>query len=443
MIILKKTYLLILILGSSISAQTIDSLTQTGRNFFRVDSIEIVGNKETEDFVMLRELTFSVGDTVDEDILHFNRERIFSLGIFTRVELVHRVENKKNIVQIRIEESWNIIPVPFIIIRERKFSRTSFGVSLKYKNFRGRNETIRATVVVGYDPFFSLEYENPNLIYSKEIAFYLAGIYGSPINKSPTLEKANGGSFDFKTFGISTTLGKRLTRVSNLYFSLSYSKLQAPSNKINNYMASGTSTDENFGLGFSFLFDSRNLKQYASKGNYLFLNYIYNGLFNNQIDYGAVNIDLRDYRKVYAPLMIKTQISARLTFGGYVPHYAYSMLGYDYYTRGNRYLTREGNHRVLGTIEIGYPILPEWNFGIKVPVLPNSLTRARIAIIASVFADAGTIFNKTSSLCLNEFNFGYGGGISLLILPYNAFRIQYAFNEFGKGELILDTQISF
>ena len=52
---------------------------------FRVDSIVIKGNDITEPEIILTELTFSKGEVVDSVKLRYNRERIYSLGIFTNV----------------------------------------------------------------------------------------------------------------------------------------------------------------------------------------------------------------------------------------------------------------------------------------------------------------------------------------------------------------------
>ncbi len=409
---------------------------------FVVDKIEISGNERTKEFVILRELSFAVGDTVDSQILFFNRERVFSLAIFTKVEIKRKREEGKNIVSILIEESWHIFPVPFLHIREKTLERTSYGISLKYKNFRGRNETIRATVSLGYDPFYSLQYENPLIIPSADISFYFTGSLGTPINKSPTLEDAYGSDFDFRTVMFNTMWGKRINKANSLFFILGYSSIKAPTEKINSYMASETANDKSLSTGLVYIFDSRNLRQYANSGFLLQLDYLHNGI-GSKINYNSVALDIRNYREIYKSLMIKGRLSARHTFGKKVPYYYYSRLGFDYYTRGNRYLIREGNNRLLGSVELSYPILPEWNFAIDLPLLPLSLTRTRIAVHLGLFADAATVFNNGDRINLNSFNSGYGVGLTFLFLPYSAFRIEYAFNEMGKGELLVETGISF
>ena len=442
MINTKKIFLFILLLGTLLSAQeNLDSQLLNNSSFV-VDSIKISGNEKTEDFVILRELSFDVGDTVDAKELFFNRERIFSLAIFTRVEVEKETKNSKNIVVISVEESWYIFPVPFLQIREKTLKRTSFGVSFKYKNFRGRNETIRATISLGYDPFFSLEYENPLIIPSLDVSFAFAGAYGTPVNKSPKLESVNGEEFDFKIISFSTLLGKRINRSNNIFLLLGYSTMNAPS-KIKDFMASGTKIDRKFSLGAAYVLDSRNLKQNATKGYFMNLDFTHFGLFNEKINYNAINFEARKYQPLGLGAMIKGRVNARHTFGNYVPYYDYSHLGFDYYTRGNRYLIREGNNRLLGSLEMVIPILSEWNFGVKLPYIPGSLTRARIAVVLSIFADAATTFNNNESITFNSFNSGYGGGITFLFLPYSSFRIEYAFNEYGKGEFLLETGISF
>ncbi len=443
MVKLNQIFFFILYSSVIIIGQVGDTQLANSDSLFRVDSIEISGNERTKEFVILRELTFSEGDTVNSEILFFNRERIFSLGIFTRVEVDRKGVDDKNVITISIEESWHIFPVPFIFIREKTLERTSYGISLKYKNFRGRNETIRATLSLGYDPYVSFQYENPLIIPSADIGFYFSGSAGTPINKSPTLEDANGGSFDFRTLGLFTTFSKRLNNSNSVFLSIGYSKLKSPNNNINNYMASGLSTDKKFVLGISYLIDSRNLKQFANRGYLFSVDLRHYGLGNGKINYNSVSIDGRNYRELYKTLMIKGRIHARHTFGEYVPYYDYSLLGYNYYTRGNRYLVREGNNRILSSIEMSLPILPEWNFGVDLPIIPNSLTRSRISVVASIFVDVATTFNNNEKILLNDFNSGYGAGISFLFLPYSSFRVEYAFNEMGKGELLIETGISF
>lgn len=435
------TYLLLSFI--LIQAQDTLSISFSESEFVKVDSIKILGNKKTEEFVILRELTFELSDSVNQEILEFNRERIFSLGIFTNVEIKIEKETDLNKVYITVEESWYIFPVPFINIPEKTFTRVSYGIRFTYLNFRGRNETLKATFSFGYDPFFSFSYQNPLIIPSADISFILDGVYSTPINKSPTAESIHGSSFDYKTYAGLVSFGKRLNLSNDLYFTGGYSYVEAPSPDDAPIMASGTSIDKSFFAGISYLFDTRDLKLSANRGYYLSANYSYKGIGNNNIGYSIVDAEVRNYRRLVDDLVFKYRIGGRHTFGKTVPLYDYSILGYDYFTRGNRYLVREGNNALIGSIELGYPLIKEWNFGMTLPLVPKSLTRARIAIIFNIFADAATTFNNGDKVLLNDFNSGYGVGLTFLFMPYIAFRTEFALNEMGKGEFLLESGISF
>ena len=431
------------IFTANLLAQEVKNYSSVDSIYFYVDSIKILGNEKTENFIILRELNFEIGDTVNYKTLRYNRDRIFSLGIFTKVDLNLEQSIGKNIISILVEESWFIFPIPFLNVREKTLERTSYGVSLKFKNIRGRNETVRATVSLGYDPFYSFEYQNPLLVASLDLNCSLTFAYGVSINKSEILETFYGEQFSFNTFITNTILGKRLNEENNLFLILGYSKINAPSNKLNDYMASRNSVDNRISAGLSYLFDSRNLKQFASNGEYLELTYIFNELLNSDYNFNVINLDFRTYNEIYKTLMIRGRFTTRHTFGKFIPIYDYSTLGFDYYVRGNRYLFSEGNNRVLANLEVAYPILDEWNFGIDLPIIPNSLTRARISIIASLFADIGTIFNNYEKIKLINFSKGYGLGLTILFLPYNSFSLEYAINEIGKGEVLIGTEVSF
>ncbi|MEJ2618441.1 MAG: POTRA domain-containing protein, partial [Ignavibacteriaceae bacterium] len=129
-----------------------DSSVYKGKYFVKIDSFEIRGNKITDDDIILRELTFSKGDTVSNNNLEYNRERIFSLGIFTKVQLYVKKVDNKNILVINVEESWYIYPIPFVELKDRDWKKFSYGIDVVIQNFRGRNELLQARGSLGYDP---------------------------------------------------------------------------------------------------------------------------------------------------------------------------------------------------------------------------------------------------------------------------------------------------
>src|SRR3989339_331276 len=146
-----------------------DSLSIRNDETVKIDSIRLEGNETTKDFIILRELTFQIGDSVSGKTLRFNRERVFSLRLFNQVEFKLEKASDKNILVIQLTESWYLYPLPMFRAQDGDFKKLTYGINLFYRNFRGINESLRAAIGFGYNPFYSLSYENPALSYENGI----------------------------------------------------------------------------------------------------------------------------------------------------------------------------------------------------------------------------------------------------------------------------------
>lgn len=70
--------------------------------------------------------------------------------------------------------------------------------------------------------------------------------------------------------------------------------------------------------------------------------------------------------------------------------------------------------------------------------VPDQFALWRFGINLALFADAGSAWFRGKGLKLESFVSGYGGGVHIL-LPYGYVgRIEYAINNYGRGQLILD-----
>jgi len=125
---LYKICLVFIVFVSDVFAQN-DSL-QNVVYPVKVDSITIIGNEITEPEIILRELTFKTGDIVTEENLEYNKDRIYSLGIFTRVDLLINIEDNLNKLIIYVEESWYIYPIPFAELKDKDWDKISYGINL-------------------------------------------------------------------------------------------------------------------------------------------------------------------------------------------------------------------------------------------------------------------------------------------------------------------------
>jgi len=409
----------------------------------RIDSIRIIGNKTTKDFIILRELDFSVGDTVTIKELEYNRSRIISLRLFYSVTLNVVPENGKNILVITVEESWYIFPVPFFNLQSNKLSRSTYGMILNWKNFRGRNETIHGLISLGYNPSFRLLYLNPVIIKNSEISFF-SGISKQTVNNQSKLaETIAGNDFDYKVLSMFAGLGYRLNNYNEVSFTIGYEYIKSPF-EIRQITASGNKSDKMPTFSLLYKHDTRDLKQYPEKGVFSSVFIKHKGFGLKGISYFITGFDFREYRKIFSTnFTAKWRIAFRKVFGKTVPLYDYSYLGFNEFMRGHKNDEREGENSIIGSLELSYSLIKEWVFSLKLPLLPSSMTSYLISIRLSIFGDTGTTFNNDEPIMINRFDTGYGFGLTILFLPYNAFRFEYAFNEYGKGEFLFGTKFPF
>lgn len=418
-----------------------DSL-QTAETSVRVDSIIIYGNKITESDVILQELTFKPGDNVTQKVLAYNRERVFSLGLFTNVNIFPIFRDTLTFIVINVKESWYIWPVPFVDIKDNTIKRTTYGLDLQFKNFRGKNESLRFVAGFGYDPSFGFSYYRPWLVRKENIFLSADLFYKHPVNKSVAAQSLYGESFYYTIYTGSLMIGRRFDPFNTAGVWAGYDYVESP-RFVPAISASESRIDRVFRAGISYTFDSRDLKQFPDSGFYAALSFEQKGFGMNHINYSAAKLDFRSYYRLIGDLSAKWRFASRLTFGPGVPYYDYSLIGSGEKIRGHFNEIIEGHHFYLASVELKYPIIKEWNFSIKVPLIPRQLTSYRIAIFSNVFGDAGAVQQRNAKLSLRDFNSGYGAGLIFLLLPYNIVRLEYALNELRKGELLFGFGFSF
>lgn len=433
----------VIVFSFLLNAQTTDSLFSSNLYPFIVDSISISGNKTTESFVILRELNFEIGDTLTRSNAIFNRERVYSLGIFNHVYFNPSIIDSLKILNIQVDESWYIYPIPFIEAKESDLKKLSYGAYLRLKNFRGRNEDLTAAIALGYDPTYQLSYYNPNLEYRNNIFFRTTFSYSDVTNKSRIAEKLNGENFSQKFIGISLLVGKRLDLFNRVYVLGAYSYIETPF-YIPGINASDNRIDNLVEIGFGYEHDTRDLAQFPKNGIFSSINYNFRGLGVDGISYGIGRIDFREYRNIFHKLISKWRFSSRFAFGDEVPYYDYSIIGIDEKVRGHLSKKIEGKEYYFGSLEFYYPIIEELNIDLTfIPIIPDQLLTYRVGFYTQIFAETALARFEDQPFALNRFNSGYGLGVTFLVLPYQVFRVEVAFDENLKSQLVLDLGISF
>lgn len=438
-----EIFLLIMIIYLPVNAQQEDTLYFKGNYSVLIDSIKITGNDITEEFIILRELTFSIGDTLNPKLAEYSRERIYSLDIFNEVKLKPFKLDDKNILIIQVKESWYIYPLPFLTLKDRDWDKISYGVAVKIANFRGRNETLRGRLALGYDPSLTFSYFNPNLSRNLDLFSNIQIGLQTVNNRSETAEELAGGDFEQKFYFAKIIFGKRFGLFHRFSVTAGYDYIETPF-YIEGVSASNERIDRTMILGASYSYDTRDLRQYASNGLLAIASFESKGFGINDINYRIAYFDYREYRPIIiSGLVLKWRLAARLTNGN-VPYYDYSYIGLRERIRGHWDEQQEGNDLFVGSLEMNYWVLNDYRLNLYwIPLLPNSLLSYRVGLVWELFADTGTTRLNGEPYTFKQLSTGYGTGISLLLLPYFIMRIEYAVNEQFTGQWIFDLSASF
>jgi outer membrane protein assembly factor BamA len=430
----------LIFLSIPLFAQDSSSVISSALTPVTIDRVVIRGNEVTKDYVILREMSLKPGDTLSQKAAEYDQNRIYSLGLFNRVELSYHVTEYKATLYVDVTERWYVFPFLVMGFRDRDWKKFYYGLGILHDNFRGRNEKVSASFALGYDPFFTLRYRNP--ILGLESNFFLSSrIYFTRERNKSLVSEQSGPNFDEDHFGLEGTLGERLNLFQSLSFTLAYEVLAVSQNEVGRTL-SPNGRDAFITAGLSFVHDTRDLAEYPSTGTYVGASLNKYGLGESVVNYYRVYLDSRKFIPTLGGVILAGRLFANLAGGGTVPNYGHVYFGYEERIRGHFNEIYEGDDIFGSSLELRVPIIPVRY--VKIGAIPIPQFGVwRLGLYAALFGDAGKVWYRSSSFDVRDLVKGYGVGLNLL-LPYSAvFRVEYALNEARRGEFIFDISSSF
>ena len=415
-------------------------LQEVPDSIWTVDTVRIVGNVHTKGFVILREMTLKPGLAITRNLLEYDRNRIYSLRLFNEVQM--RVEPSAagfaHLV-IEVSERWYIFPYPIFGIRDRDWGRIFFGVGIVHTNFRGRNEKLNASLILGFDPSVGLSYRNP-FLNAEGTQFIEGQLSYSKVRNRSILAQAGTDNFDERHYAVSGRYGRRFDIYHTLWIEGGYQVVD-----IGNYIPIPTISPEGidrFPIGrIGYSYDSRDIGEYPGSGAFAGATISKFGWPGADLDIVRYAADVRGYQPVARDVVLAARLFTDLAAGGRTPSYNHVYFGYGERIRGHFKEVYEGESMLGFSTELHYTLLSPVYF--RVHALPSEFSVWRFGITAALFGDAGTVWFRGTPVALDRFVKGYGAGIDFL-LPYSAvLRVEYALNEVRRGEFILDFGASF
>jgi Surface antigen variable number repeat/Omp85 superfamily domain len=439
------------------------SYTQENSEISIISEVKIIGNKTTKTHIVIRELPFQVGDTIQpkdlNEILERAESNLLNTLLFNFVTAEAVDLDKQNIsIYITVEERWYWWPIPIFEIEETNFNtwwktkdmnRVNYGMFFAKENFRGRKERLIFKFQAGYTEQAAFRYYIPYINKSNTQGLTIGFSYkqNHELNYSTTDNKRDffkqENSYVKKEISskIRYEFRPKLYNTHNL--EVQHNKVEiADSVSIlnNDFLMFGKNSMEYFSLVYSLKRDKRNLKSYATKGYYFDINLIKNGVgvLSDQLTTFDITSTYSKYwqlsNKFYFSSSIKMKTSLKRS-----PYFLTNGLGYgNNLVRGYEFYVINGQHFGLFKSQLRYALLDKV---LKIKPLPFSkFNKIPISFYPGLFFDSGYVSDKEfeKNNFLNN-TMLYGGGVSLDIVSYYdmVFRIEYSVNQLEEHGLFL------
>lgn len=450
----------------SLSAQP-----ETSSQIVTVGTIELSGNKKTNDRIIFRELLLASGDKLSaaEFSHRINQSRLnllnTSLFNFVTIDTVLRYDSPEQAlmnVTITVLERWYIWLVPIAQISDRNFNtwlqkhdftRINFGLDVKWYNFTGRMDELDAIVQFGKNYQFSLGYQNPYIDRYKHFGIgFEAGFKNNRetgyVTQNDKLKFAfvPEGLFTEKYASLNGTYRKNIFTTHQLVAGIRYLSFSDSLLSLNaDFSYSGVEKPVFINLYYKLKIDHRDIKYYPLKGWYADLELNKSGLgfgFEKPVNIAWAKTTTRYYAELANRWYSGISFIGKLSSGAWQPYFLMQGLGYNRdYIRGYEYNVIDGKHYGIIRSNIKFALVPEQTY--KVGFIPTpKFGLIHYALYMTAFADAGYVWQpqwigQINNQLPRTLLAGAGIGVDLVTYYDKVVRFEYAINKSGKSGIFI------
>lgn len=449
--------LLLIIFPLFINAQ------QETSSYIIVSDIVIEGNNITKTPIILKELTFSIGDTISisewEKELHLSRENIQNTTLFNfvDVECINDENSPDNVeVKVKVTERWYLWVYPYISYADRNINswyeaddlrRFSYGFDLEHRNFMGLKHSVRLTCIAGYNQNYGLTYDMPYLFKKYNFGLKAGVAYKRDkevayITKNNKITYYNGGEeFAKQTAGLFVEPYYRFGHRNKLFLNISYNDTYFH-DTLSTLNPDFVKHLQYFSLLMTFKNDYRDEQNYPLSGHYfeLMLEKIGLGVFETSPDvfYGKITADW--YQPIKGRWYWASNLTVKMSDDYDAPYFMNQGLGYknDYVRTYELYVIDAMNFALMKN-NLKFAILnPVTRY---LPFIKNErFGKIHFALYANLFFDCAyswKIPKESASYLDNKFIFGTGIGIDFVTYYDKVIRFEYGVNDMGETGLFI------
>jgi len=421
-----------------------------------IDNIIISGNKKTKEMIIIHELTFKIGDTINEKEIENSRNNLLNTSLFNFVTINYNKIDSNFTVNIIVEERWYVWPSLTLNYADRNFSawlkngdlsKSNYGFSIDRYNFRGCNEKIKFSVILGYEKQVSISYKNIALNNSKtqfiganiEYSGQDEIIYKTEDNKPKMYKQEYEMIFTQKKITLNYSNRPTLYQLHNFHLNYIRVKVSDTITKLNpNYLIFNRNSMNFFTLDYSYSLDRRDLVSYPLTGFLIRVNVsqtLSSEFIKNFFSYSSIMPNIYKFMKIRNKIYFSTGLNSKVSFN---TNYCYTFsesFGYYYNLQGFEYNIVDGQNFVLLKNLLKFVILPTKTTQINFIPIPK-FNKIHYSIYFNLYSNWGYVSNKFATVdntYANQFLYSGGAGIDIVTYYDRVFRFEYSINKFGKS----------
>ena len=428
---------------------------------FIVKNIEIEGNKITKTNFILRELLFSIGDTICfkdwESISKQSIENLINTSLFNEANIELSKTDNSGEIKILLVERWYLWPIPQFTIEERNFnvwweskdlSRASIGLFVNHNNMRGRGEIMKLLLMFGYNKKLGVAYEMPYINKKKTIGIGFQSIYTTrhevnmytEFDEQVYLKTENKEIQEDWISSIQMTYRPGIFMHNLLQFRYHqwyFSDTLLATNS--NYSSNLENNLKYFGIYYKFKLDHRDYKPYPLSGYYadIEVNKTGLGIFENDLNILSFKSTMRKYFTLSPRFFLAGGIIAKVSNKAYQPYLLERGLGYGRdFVRGYEYYVVDGQNYLVGKTNVKFAIIPKKVFNIGF-IPTDKFNKIPVSLYINAFADAAYVNNRQdysiTNILPNTFIYAGGFGIDFVTYYDAVARFEWAVNKIGES----------
>ena len=326
----------------------------------KINSISIVGNKKTNDAVILREFPMKAGEYFTSENLFDGLKNLRTTGLFKSIDIRIKNATEGKNVEIVVEEKKSSLARFGLKANNERYIQ--FSIDVRDENLFGTGTEIGASFFGGMRNQLVVAEHKANRIFDTYLTYKLKGYFDltdiytykdDQLEDPRRFSRSINGEYRQKKYGVSIGIGMQAEKFGNLIATLRYE-----TNYVRNISGDNITPDkfDIAALNLSMTIDTQDKYPYPNSGSYFNTYYeTSQKAFGADISYSLYSIEYVGYFSIAKPNVLNPSIhvgvgdetlplSQQFGFGG-----QYSFLGY-------REFAYRGRQIFIGSLQYRYKL---------------------------------------------------------------------------------------